>query len=201
MRRTGLLLAVLLLMSVRLAVAGKDFEVIVHVEAPPVAWGESHLTEKLQTHLSRSAATRVYRSERMPEETPDFPVDRYHLDSLVNWGLETGKRYLLAVYIQSERIERRKTFSLPLVFHRYETIGLIEGELRFVDIAKGKQLLAESFRIKERDKRVFQASIDDDINDPDIHLTAVQKTHLLDRLEEKLSRHIVKKTRKYIRGR
>lgn len=178
-----------------------DFEVAVHIESPPIAWGESHLADKLQADMSRSTATRIYLADQMSEKWPDFPTDRYHLDSLVNWGRETGTRYLLAVYVQSERIERRKTFSLPIVFHRYETIGVVEGEFRFVDVSKGKQLLAESFKVSQRGKRVFQASIDDDINDGDIHLTAYQKVQFLDKLEEKLSRHIVKKIKRYVRGR
>ncbi|MCK4632865.1 MAG: hypothetical protein KAT79_06305 [candidate division Zixibacteria bacterium] len=201
MKNMIVLLAAVTLLAVAPAMAGPDFEVVVHIETPPIAWGESHLADKLQTEMSRSTSTRIYLSDQMAEEWPDYPTDRYHIDSLVNWGLETGKRYLLAVYVQSERIERRKTFSLPMIFHRYETIGLAEGEFRFIDLSKRKQLIAESFKIKERGKRVFQGSTDDDINDPDIHLTAYQKIQFLANLEEKLSRHLVKKIRRYVRGR
>jgi len=201
MRKMFVLLTGVMLLSVGPAMASPEFEVVVHIESPPIAWGESCLAEKLQAQMSRSASTRIYLSDQMSEEWPDFPTDQYHIDSLVNWGLETGKRYLLAVYVKSERIERRKTFSLPMVFHRYETVGLAEGEFRFIDLSKRKQLIAESFKIRERGKRVFQGSTDDDINDPDIHLTAYQKMQFLNNLEEKLSRHLVKKIRKYVRGR
>ncbi len=201
MKNMIVLLAAVTLLAVAPAMASPDFEVVVHIETPPIAWGESHLADKLQTEMSRSTSTRIYMSDQMAEDWPDYPTDRYHIDSLVNWGLETGKRYLLAVYVQSERIERRKTFSLPMIFHRYETIGLAEGEFRFIDLSKRKQLIAESFKIKERGKRVFQGSTDDDINDPDIHLTAYQKIQFLANLEEKLSRHLVKKIRRYVRGR
>jgi hypothetical protein len=90
----------------------------------------------------------------------------------------------LLVRVDGERIARRKTFNFPLFFHKYQTEGLIEGELRLLDVSRGRVLAAEPFSAKLSGPRVFQGSMDDDINDPDILLTAVQKLRFFDRLED-----------------
>lgn len=94
---------------------------------------------------------------------------------------------------------RTAWLSLPLVFHKYETVGVIEGELRLVDIRRGKLLIAEPFQVKQKGPRIFQATMDDDVNDPDIHLTAPDKIGFFDRLEEKLALRVVERVEKVIR--
>jgi hypothetical protein len=177
------------------------YGVIIRVDAAPLAWCESKLEIKLQKYLTRVPNIRALSHGHEAGPIPAFPEDRFNLDSLVNWGQETGQDYLLLVLVGSERLERRKTFNVPLVFHRYETVGVIEGELRFVDLRKGKLLLAEPFEVKQKGKRIFQAAMDDDVNDPSIHLTASQKTRFFDRLEEKLAKRLTEKRTRYTRSR
>ena len=89
--------------------------------------------------------------------------------------------------------------SLPLVFHKYETVGVIGGELRLIDIRRCKFLIAEPFKVEQKGPRIFQATMDDDVNDPDIHLTAPDKISFFDRLEERLASRVAKQVGKVIR--
>ena len=177
------------------------YGIVIRVDAAPLAWSESKLETKLQKYLTRVPNIRALPHNGQAGRIPVFPEDRFNLDSLVDWGLETGQDYLMLVIVGSERLERRKTFNVPLVFHRYETVGVIEGELRFIDLRKGKLLLAEPFEVKQKGKKIFQAAMDDDVNDPSIHLTASQKIRFFDRLEEKLAKRLAEKITRYTRGR
>ncbi|MDH4155869.1 MAG: hypothetical protein OEW00_01150 [candidate division Zixibacteria bacterium] len=177
------------------------YGIVIRVDAAPLAWSESKLETKLQKYLTRMPNIRALPHGRQAGPMPAFPEDTFNLDSLVDWGLETGQDYLMLVMVGSERLERRKTFNVPLVFHRYETVGVIEGELRFVDLRKGKLLIAEPFEVNQKGKRIFQAAMDDDVNDPSIHLTASQKIRFFDSLEDKLARRLADKITRYTRGR
>ena len=158
----------------------------------------SKLEQHLIRALSRSADWRIVRVRGI-ETGPVFPADQHNLDSLVNWSLEAGGSYLVMVTVDDRRLERRKGFHIPLVAHKYETVGVATGELRLIDVARGRQVLAEPFRIEKRGPRVFQATMDDDINDPDLHLRAPQKAIFAGELDDKLSRHLVKRIGSAIR--
>ena len=187
--------------------AGTTSGIIVYVNVPNLAWNGSTLEAKLVRHLSRYENTNVMTVDKVSDVEPEFPTDlsargrtcRYNLDSLTNWGREVGARYLLIVDVDCERLQKKKSFHLPLVFHQYRVFGVIEGELRLIDIRRKKLLIAESFKVKQKGPRIFQATMDDDINDPDLHLTASEKLRFFDRLEEKLALRLVKKIRKVIR--
>jgi hypothetical protein len=126
---------------------------------------------------------------------PAFPVDYHDLDSLMEWGREAGARYLMVVEVFAERLEKRKSFHLPLVFHKYETVGIIEGEFRLVDLSRGKLLTAEPFKVERKGSRIFQATMDDDINDPDLNMTAPRKVVFFQQLEESLCKHLAERVR------
>jgi hypothetical protein len=171
-----------------LALSGFGFAaprtLLVRVEAPPCPWRDSRLYDKLETRFTRDQAFRVIPANDCDDARPPFPRARNNVDSLIAWAQEAGGRYLLLVRVDGERIARRKTFNFPLFFHKYQTEGLIEGELRLLDVSRGRVLAAEPFSAKLSGPRVFQGSMDDDINDPDILLTAVQKLRFFDRLED-----------------
>ncbi len=173
--------------------------IIVKVDAPPLAWSGFTLDARLHRHLSRTGSLNVVTVSNSFDNRPEFPHGTYHVDSLVNWGMEVGGRYLLTVEIYSERLETRKSFHLPLVFHKYETVGVIEGEFHLIDVTKGKLLLAESFKVEQNGPRIFQATMDDVINDPDLHVTAPGKVRFFGRLEEKLAVRLVERVKKMIR--
>jgi len=170
--------------------------VIVNVDLPPLAWSDSQLELKLVRNLSRLADGRMVITRSETEDKEMYPDRHYNLDSLVDWGKQSGGHYLLLVEVDALRLEKRKSFHLPLIFHKYETVGVIEGELRLIDISRKKALIAEPFQIEQKGPRIFQATMDDDINDPDTHLTAVDKLKFFDRMEEKLARHICRRADK-----
>jgi hypothetical protein len=181
--------------------AGSPVTILVDVRQAPVAWADPNIYDKLETILSREIGFRVVRVGEGQEGLAAFPDDRNNLDSLTNWAREAGGRYLLVLTVASERLTRRKTFDLPLIFHQYRTIGVIEGELRLIDVTRGRMQLAEPFRTQLKGPRIFQGMPDGDINDPDIHLTAAEKLVFMDQLEGKLAARVAKRVIKAIRKR
>ena len=174
---------------------------LLSVNTAPVAWSDGGIYEKLERELTRSEALRVYKTDDLRDERPAFPENRYDLDSLMNWGLEIGERYLMVVDVYREGIENRKSFNIPLIFHKYETVGVIEGDIRFIDLQRGKLMLSEPFKVELKGPRIFQGSMDDNPNDADIHLTAPEKLVFIDRLESRLAEELVQKVKDFIGSR
>jgi len=160
--------------------------VLLKVNSPEAAWSTVGITDKLTVRLSRDPALRVVAVDDAGDDLPPFPTDQYNIDSLMDWGSAAGGHYLLLVDVKHERLERRKTWQVPLFFHKYVTVGVIDGELRLIDLVKGKVMAARPFRREREARRIFQASPDDDINDPDLHLTAPSKQVFFDRMEREL---------------
>ena len=175
--------------------------VYVKVQAPPVPWADSKLAEKLKVRLCQDDAFDVVEVSSRLEQLPPFPTDRCNTENLVNWGQEAGGRYLLLVTVDDERIERRKTFSIPLIMQKYQTVGVVEGNYRLIDVYRGKLLEAKSFRFKLDGPRIFQGSMDDDINDPDIRLNAVEKIQFIGRLEDHVADKLAQRFEQEVRNR
>jgi hypothetical protein len=172
---------------------------VVHVAVPDLAWSESQLETKLIRNLSRFENGRVLTSGAAAAQAAVFPEDYNNLDSLVHWGREVGCRHVLLVEIRHQGLETRKPFSLPLVAHVYQRFGVIQGELRLVDVSKRAFVIAEPFEIERKGPRIFQATMDDDINDPDIHLTAPRKLRFFDDLEEELATDLTDRVSRAVR--
>ena len=175
---------------------GRD--IIVNVVSPPLAYSDSKVDTELQRRLSREGSFRVTLVDQDGDQTPAFPEDRYNTDSLLNWGREVGGRYLMVVEVTAERLERRKSFHVPLIFHKYETVGVIDGEFRLLDLVRGRVLAVEPFKIEKKGPRIFQATMDDDINDPDLHLTAPRKIVFFNELERNLCQHLVQRVNQLV---
>lgn len=183
------------------AASAAPLPVILQVQSAPLAWGDCRLTDKLTIALSRNPDLNVIVPDAASRQHPPFPNDRNNIDSLLNWGTEVGGRYLLTVVVDREALERRKTFSVPVLFHRWETIAIISGELRLVDLLKRRLVLAEPFEEKLSAARQFQSSAEDNAADPALHVTAAEKSDLFQSLETRLVEHLMDKVSKYTRGR
>jgi len=170
---------------------GAPQTVLVKVFRQAGAWSSGTLEKRLRADICRDPKLRVVEIDGNGGGQPAFPANHYNLDTLLQWGSEMQGRFLLVVEIHGERLERRKSWHLPLVFHKYETIGVIEGSIRFIDITRGRLVLAEPFEVQQRAARIFQATMDDDINDPDLHVTTPNKITLFQGLEEEASKHIM----------
>ncbi|HUV31677.1 MAG TPA: hypothetical protein VMY05_11390 [Acidobacteriota bacterium] len=182
-------------------VRGTPQQIIVYVEPAPLAWGESRLAESLDRHLTRSAELRVRLASCGDDQTPPFPSARFDPDSLLDWGREIGGRYLLLVVVHSERLQTDKTFSVPLVVHQWERVGVIEGEVRLLDLQRGRVLLAESFDERHRARRLIQGDPDNSYADPGLHVPASAKQALFGELENKLAERLVGKIKGMVRSR
>lgn len=170
---------------------------LVHIDQSSPAWSDPHLYDKLATRFTRDAALQVRRTQSAPGAPGTSST--VSADSLVRWGQSQGGMFLLVVTVHSERIERHKSFQVPLVFHKWETVGIIEGEYRFLDLQRGRLLVAEPFIIEIKGPRVFQGTMDDHIDDPDIHLSAPDKLVFISRLEDELATQIVQRVRPLLR--
>lgn len=173
-------------------------DIVLRVVEPTVPYAASRLDQHLVKAFSRDQTARVTNVTPDHAAYPRFPETPYDLDSLANWGTEIGGRFLLTVTVTDERLERRKSFNLPLFFHKWESVGVLAGEIRLYDLLRGKLLVAEPFEKVLAGKRIFQASMDDQKYDPDIHLTASEKIQFFDRLQAEAASDILKMTRKYM---
>ena len=183
------------------AASAAPLPVILQVQSAPLAWGDCRLTDRLTIALSRNPDLNVIVPETASSQHPPFPDDRNNIDSLLNWGTEVGGRYLLIVVVDREGLERRKTFSVPVLFHRWETVAFITGEFRLVDLLKRRLVLAEPFEEKLSAARQFQSSAEDNAADPALHVTAADKSNLFQSLETRLAEYLVNKISRYMRGR
>jgi hypothetical protein len=165
------------------------------VNSAPLAWTESQITGKLMAELSISGNGDIISAEELSNRMPPFPIDHYSIDSLVNWGTECGRRYLVIVSIESEGLRRKRTFHIPLVLQKYENVGEIVGELRVVDITRKRVVLAETFKFEKEAKRIFQTAPDDDINDADLHISAPEKIRFFGELESEFVKELAGKIR------
>jgi hypothetical protein len=193
----GMRLSRLILILLVLATTGQASErlMLIRVEQGSSAWSDSRIYQKLALSLTRDANLQIEPAvQKEPLDVP-FPNDPLDERSVADWAQQYRAQFVMVVIIHNERLEKRKTFNIPLVFHKYETWGVIEGELRLVDVAKGKQVRAVPFLIEQVGRRTLQATMDDDINDPDLRLTAPDKIQFFSRLEDKLVTHLVEQVR------
>ncbi len=193
MRRLTVLLTMLSILAVVDTSAAPGRRLFLNVISPPLAYSDSQVDTKLVRLLTRESNMSVSIVDQEDPVLPVFPVDYHNTDSLLEWGREAGGRYVMVVEVTSQRLERRKSFHLPLVFHKYETVGVIEGEFRLLDLTRSRLLAAEPFKVERKGSRIFQATMDDDINDPDLHLTAPAKVRFFDQLEENLCQHLAQR--------
>jgi hypothetical protein len=198
-KRLAFMLGALLLLVSGSAAGGRI--VLVHVQAPPVPWADSHIFDKLRSGLCKDGTFDVVEVDGNVGGWPPFPADQCSTDSLVNWGQEAGGRYLLVVTVESERIERRKTFSIPLIVGKFQTVGIAEGRYRLIDVYRGKLLRAGPFHVTIDGPRVFQGDMDEERDDPNILLNAVEKIEFINRLEDKLADRIVERFEREVRNR
>lgn len=156
---------------------------LIRVEKAPLAWADASLDDRLMTRLTLKAAQPV---ELIADLDSSFPGNRAPLEELAAWGRERQTQSLLLITITGERLERRKSFQVPLIFHKWETIGVLEGQFRLIDVLRGRVLAAEPFCIELHGPRAIQGTMDDNIDDPDIHLRAPEKELFFAQLENKL---------------
>ncbi|KAA3637809.1 MAG: hypothetical protein DWP97_00080 [Calditrichaeota bacterium] len=174
-----------------------DSEILLNVSYPEFAWADSDFENQFMRQLSRQKGVQIELTSKHDREL-SFPENIYDTDALLDYGRETGSNFIMLINVESKRLERRKTFHIPAIIHKYETIGILEGEVRIIDISRNKMVMAESFKVEKNGPRIVQGSMDDEISDPDLHLSAVQKVRFFNQLDQKLTEYLMKKTRRYL---
>ena len=195
MKRSFLLITLLVTLMVSSFAVPITKTVVLRVQTPETVWHDSRLAEMLITSLTQHEQIRVTDASKPSLNMPPFPKDAYNLEALVGWGQEIGGSYLVYVNVGSERLERKNTFSLPLIFKKYETIGVIEGEIRICDLSNGRLLRVEPFKYEKKGPKILQASMNDTPDDPDLHLTSMEKIRFFNELELETIAMITKKTK------
>ena len=180
---------------------GADRRIILNVQTEPTPWGESRLANSLVRQLGRSADLRIVTPDMISDFAPPFPLARHDPDSLIDWGREIGGQYLLIVDVRNESLTTKKTFSIPLIMHKWKTVGVIEADARLLDLQRGRVLMNDSFVEELTGRRALQGDPDNNGADPDLHISAPEKRTLMDRLEDRLAGRLVRKEKKLVRSR
>jgi len=175
--------------------------VLLHVRGLDLPGGRSDLTALMLQKLTRQTSLRITPTTRLSDEMPTFPESSYDLDTLIDWGREVGGRYLVDIRGTYEGIRTRKTFSIPLILHRYETAAVIEGEMRVIDLQRQRLVYDRPFAKSVRARQVVQADPDQDGHDADLHVPTSEKQDLYRRLETRLAEHLVTRLHLLSRGR
>lgn len=195
------LLILALSISVSSAPNGKTRKLILKVISADEIWIKSSIGNKLETIISRNKNFQVISYNDHNTSTPPFPDNYTSFDALYNWGAEIGGRYVVVVDVKSNSIVKKKTFSFPFLIHRYKSVGVIEGELRVIDIKRGKYLAAEPFIIEKDGPSVIHTTLNNNPNDPDLNISSSKKVKFFRELEDKLTKHLIKRIKFLTNGR
>lgn len=200
MRRRKLLagLALCLLFASTSFATGR--KMVLHVNPVALAWSSSRIDEAIVSRFTREREFQLTVNSATVESARNFPGATYDIDSLLNWGAEFGGRYLLSVDVSSERLDKKRTMHIPLILHRYETVGIIDAEIRLLDLERGRMILAEPLAIEVTAKRIIQADPDKDQDDADIHIRASDKAEFFMKLERKFADELYKKIYRALRN-
>lgn len=198
MRRIFLIIGVLLLTAV-LAEANRPREILLVVDQQPFAWGRSLVSEQLLGRLTRDPGIRV--RQITIDSARSRMLASNDLDRLVALGQMEKADVLAIVRLEPARLEARKGFNIPLVLHKWETVGILDGELRVVDITQGRLLAAEPINNELIGPKAVQMTMDDNRHDPDLRVRATEKELFAAKLQEQLAVNLAERLRPLLRMR
>ncbi len=179
---------------------GRHTTVYYRLNEAQLAWADSKMNEMLERHFSRTARVTLVNADLVDSTWPALPADYTDNQAIFDWGTEVGARYVLIVDVDDEYLETRKTFKFPLIFHRYERFGVVEGEYRLIDLERRRLLIADHFKVQKKSGEAFQATPDDNKNDPDLHIDAARKIRFFRDLEDEAAAYLARKVSIYVRG-
>lgn len=173
--------------------------VAVVYEEPRQHIGDFSLVERLCDWLALYGGMSII----VPDEDstlPEAPRARFHLDRLVEWGRETGSRYVIYLQVHGRRLTTKKQFSIPFLLSRYVVEGCLEGVYCLIDVTRNKLVRTWDLRAKVSGPRQWQPA-DDYREDPDLHIPAPQKIVFLQRLEARAVEQMAANIRPHLKGR
>jgi hypothetical protein len=174
-------------------------EVAVVLEQPRQEIPDCDLVDRLADRLSRANGYSVYVPSEDSAATA-LPNRHYDLQRLLEWGKETGCRYIIYLQIDDRRIETKKQISFPLIVSHYVVQGCLEGMYTLVDMRRGKAVMNKCIRTFMTGPHQWQV-FEDNRDDPDLHIPAPEKLIFLRQLEEKAAQEIFESVLPHLRGR
>ena len=195
-----LILALLLALIGAMAVAQVNGRIIaVIVDETDQDIPDFTLAAKLHQTLAVDAGMTIV----IPERDSTYPGAaelRSDVARLFEWGREAGCRYILHLQVDDRRLATRKRTSIPYVLNRYIVEGRLDGVYRLLDLNRGK--VVGSWPLTTRLSGPQQNQLGENYpGDPDLHLSAMGKMTLLDRLDRKAADEIMLKIKPFVRGR
>ncbi len=194
----GLCIGALILLGMP-GISVADNDIIVRLEYPECPWADINLEDKLDLYLSEISRVPVIATYRNNDSLNRSPRTSDFSD-LINYGESMGGRFLVDIFIERIDLEKRKTTVIPQFVSRYQTYGVMTGNLRIVDVQKARMLKIKKIdcSLKASDRWTF---VDDNKHDPDLNIAADQKIVLFRKLEDKVVSELYKEIRKLTRGR
>ncbi len=169
-------------------------DVALVVQQKPVAWADAALANQLEIAVATQTDWTLH---TLP--TPSVPMAKMFTDDWVGLGRESGARYTVVVHIEETSLERRKTFNIPLVGQKWELMAQFDGVVRVIDLERGRDLLVEVIEYALPLRKVVQSSADDNVHDPDLHLTPRQKQQACRHLETQFAAQLVSRLEEVMR--
>jgi len=158
------------------------------LERPRQDIPDFRLIERLVDRLARVNGMTLV----VPHEDTSLPASpdvRYDLSRIIEWGDETGCRYVIYLQIDDRRIDLHKQVSIPFILSHYVVEGRLEGMYTLVDLRRGRAVMTKRLSTTITGPHKWQA-IDDYPQDPDLHIPAPDKIRFLRRLEERAAQDI-----------
>lgn len=131
---------------------------------------------------------------------PEPPRTRFNLEHLVEWGQETGVRYIIYLQVSDRSIARERNISIPFLLSRYVVEGRLDGAYSLIDTQRRKAIGTWNLRTSLPGPQQWQV-VDDYRDDPGLHIPAPQKLVFLRKLEEKGAAEIIQNVVPHLKGR
>ena len=197
--RAGLAICCFLLITAAGLSAQSDYKsVVVVLETPKQHIPDFTLIDRLNDVLAMYAGTTVI----LPgaDDAVQAPNQRFDLSQLVNWGRESGARYILYIQIDDRKIITAKRWSIPLILSRYVVEGHLDGAYSLIDTQRGKLIDTWNLEAVLTGPQQWQVTADYP-DDPDLHIPAPRKITFLQKLEDLAAAQIIRNIVPNLRGR
>ncbi len=198
--RAGLALCCCLILMATAVSAQSDHKTIaVVLETPKQHIPDFTLVDRLNDVLAMYAGTTVIVPDA-DDATPDVPNERFDKNQLINWGRETGARYILYIQVDDRKIITAKRWSIPLILSRYVVEGHLDGAYSLIDTQRGKLVDTWNLETVHTGPQQWQITADYP-DDPDLHIPAPRKISFLKKLEDLAAAQIIRNVVPNLRGR
>jgi len=172
--------------------------IIINMEIPACAWGDVHVDRQLSMYLSTVSNVPIIYMDQMDSLPINF--DSYEtFPDLVERSRVLGGRYLVDIIVDRIDIERRKVTVIPLLMFRYRVFALMTGNLRVIDVKNGRLVKMKKIKYEVKAADQWQL-VDDDPDNPVLHIPADKKMLLIKSLDEKAARGLFKEIKQMARG-